>query len=149
MYSLLCRAPELEVLPAAEDFGIGVIPYMPLAGGLLTGKTKSVEGSRTAEVEAEYGIHLGGSNGQLAAFSDLCRELGETETVVALAWTLAQPAVSSPIVGVRTVAHLDGLDRAAELQLSVETLAKLDTIFDINRGRPLRTGKPAPEAYAW
>lgn len=149
MYSLLCRAPELEVLPAAAAFGIGVIPYMPLAGGLLTGKKKATQGSRTANVENEYGIHLGDTNEQMNAFSALCAKIGEKEQVVAIAWTLAQQAVASPIVGVRTVAHLAGLDRAAELRLDTETLAQLDTIFDINRGRPLRTGKPGPEAYAW
>jgi aryl-alcohol dehydrogenase-like predicted oxidoreductase len=149
MYSLLCRAPELEVLPAAEAFGIGVIPYMPLAGGLLTGKKASVTGSRTAAVEEEYGIYLGDVNEQLNAFTDLCSELGEKPHVVAIAWTLAQRAVVSPIVGVRTVTHLEGLDRASELKLDDTTLAKLNDIFDINRGRPLRSGKPAPEAYAW
>jgi len=149
MYSLLCRAPELEVLPAALDLGIGVIPYMPLAGGLLTGKKQSVSGSRTAAVENEYGIYLGDTNEQINAFSELCQQLGEKEHVVAIAWTLAHPAVASPIVGVRTVQHLEGLDRAAELEMDDETLNRLDEIFDINRGRPLRTGKPAPEAYAW
>jgi aryl-alcohol dehydrogenase-like predicted oxidoreductase len=148
MYNLLCRYPELEVLPAAQEFGIGVIPYMPLAGGLLTGKARSVAGSRTSEVEKEYGLTLDESNQQMAAFSQLCREIGEPEHVVAIAWTLAQSAVASPIVGVRTVAQLEGLDRAAELELSADTLARLDEIFDPNRGRPLRVG-PAPEAYAW
>lgn len=148
MYNLLCRYPELEVLPAAEALGIGLIPYMPLAGGLLTGKKQSVEGSRTSQVEGEYGIALGESNNQMNEFSKLCAELGEKEHVVAIAWTLAQPAVASPIVGVRTVGHLDGLDRAAELELSAETLAQLDVIFDPNKGRPLRLGQ-APEAYAW
>ena len=148
MYNLLCRYPELEVLPAAEALGIGLIPYMPLAGGLLVGKKKSVEGSRTHQVENEYGIALGDSNSQMAEFSNLCAELGEKEHVVAIAWTLAQPAVASPIVGVRTVDHLDGLDRAAELELDAETLQKLDVIFDPNKGRPLRLGA-SPEAYAW
>ncbi len=148
MYSLLCRYPELEVLPAALEFGIGVIPYMPLAGGLLTGKTQSIAGSRTSEVEKEYGLTLGESNQQMAEFSSLCRELGEAEHVVAIAWTLAHPAVASPIVGVRTLAHLEGLERAAELELSAGTLARLDKIFNPNLGRLLRVG-PAPEAYAW
>jgi len=148
MFNLLCRYPELEVLPAAEALGIGLIPYMPLAGGLLTGKKQSVEGSRTNQVEGEYGIALGESNKQMNEFSSLCAELGEKEHVVAIAWTRAQPAVASPIVGVRTVGHLDGLDRAAELELSAETLAQLDVIFDPNKGRPLRLGQ-APEAYAW
>jgi aryl-alcohol dehydrogenase-like predicted oxidoreductase len=148
MFNLLCRYPELEVLPAALEFGIGVIPYMPLAGGLLTGKIQSVVGSRTSEVEKEYGLALGESNQQMVDFSSLCRELGEAEHVVAIAWTLAQPAVASPIVGVRTVAQLEGLDRAAALELTPETLARLDQIFAPNHGRPLRVG-PAPEAYAW
>lgn len=147
MYNLLCRYPELEVLPAAQEFGIGVIPYMPLAGGLLTGKKRSAQGSRTAQVEGEYGISVS-DNARLEKFSALCAELGEREPVVAIAWTLAQTAVASPIVGVRTVAHLDGLDRAAELELSPETLHSLDEIFPLREGRPLRTAV-APEAYAW
>ncbi len=147
MYNLLCRYPELEVLPAALDLGIGVIPYMPLAGGLLTGKSASVPGSRTNQVEQEYGITVSQSE-QLAQFAQLCASLGEPAHVVAIAWTLAQPAVASAIVGVRTLDQLDGLTRAAELRLDSETLQKLDAIFDINRGRPLRIA-PAPEAYAW
>jgi len=75
MYNLLCRAPELEVLPAAQDFGIGVMVYMSLAGGLLTGKTQATEGSRTRQVEGEYGISLGPDNQQFAAFSALCGRL--------------------------------------------------------------------------
>jgi len=146
-YNLLSRWPELEVLPAAQNFGIGVLAYMPLAGGLLTGKKVSVSGSRTASVEQEYGISVSG-NPQLEAFSALCREIGELEHVVAIAWVLANPAVSSAIVGIRTVEHLEGLERAAELKLDQETLDRLDDIFNINRGRPLRPG-PAPEAFAW
>ena len=85
--------------------------------GWCTGKKKSASGSRTAAVENEYGIYLGDTNEQMNAFSELCQLLGEKEHVVAIAWTLAHPAVASPIVGVRTVRHLDGLDRAAELEL--------------------------------
>ena len=149
MYNLLCRAPELEVLPAAEALGIGVIPYMPLAGGLLVGKMGSQSGSRTEEVENEYGIFLGETNKRMADFSALCAELGEKEAVVAIAWTLAHPAVTSAIVGIRTLEHLDGMDRAAELELDADILERLDNIFGINNGRPLRTGKSSPEAYAW
>ena len=147
-YNLLNRTPELEVLPAAREFGIGVIPYMPIAGGLLTGKLTSVDGSRTRSVEKEYGINLGEHNAQLMGFSKLCHELGEKEHIVAIAWTLAHPTVSSPIVGIRTVEQLDGIERAADLKLSPEVLAKLDQLFDINHGRPLQTGE-APEAYSW
>ncbi|MBN1247784.1 MAG: aldo/keto reductase [Anaerolineae bacterium] len=146
-YNLFNRIPELEVLPAAQNLGIGVIPYMPLAGGLLTGKTVVKPGSRTAQVWAEYGFS-DDRQPQLDAFSALCRSVGEAEHVVAIAWTLAQPAVASAIVGVRTVAHLEGLERAAALALDADVLARLDEIFDVNRGRPLKLA-PAPEAYAW
>jgi aryl-alcohol dehydrogenase-like predicted oxidoreductase len=148
MYNLLCRIPELEVLPAAREFGIGLIPYMPLAGGLLTGKLKAADGTRTRQVEQEYGISLGEQNQQLIDYSAICRELGEKEQVVAIAWCLANPVVASPIVGIRTVAQLDGLERAAELVLPEDVLARLNELFNVNRGRLLRAG-PAPEAYAW
>jgi aryl-alcohol dehydrogenase-like predicted oxidoreductase len=94
-----------------------VIVYMPLAGGLLSGKTESLDGSRTSQVEQEYGIRIGPENRQFRDFSELCRELGEPEHVVAAAWVLQHPAVASAIVGVRTVDQLAGLDRAAELEL--------------------------------
>lgn len=147
-YNLLNRAPELEVLPAAQDFGIGVLAYMPLAGGMLTGKLQSVEGSRTQSVETEYGIHLEPGNTQFQDYSQLCREIGETEHAVAIAWTLMHPEVHSAIVGIRTLEHLDGLERAAELTLSTDAMQRLDEIFSITRGRPLHSG-PAPEAYSW
>ncbi|SDT09718.1 Predicted oxidoreductase [Friedmanniella luteola] len=147
-YNLLSRVPEMEVLPAAEAFGIGVIVYMPLAGGLLTGKTASFDGSRTQQVEAEYGISLGPENRQFADFTALCRELGEPEHVVATAWVLQHPAVTSAIVGVRTVAQLDGLDRAASLELDAAAMGRLDDLFDINRGRRIGRGR-SPAAHAW
>jgi aryl-alcohol dehydrogenase-like predicted oxidoreductase len=145
-YNLLNRYPELEVIPAAEDSGIGLFPYMPLAGGLLTGQKKAVEGSRTRAVELEYGLDLGSE--QFAAWSTLCAEIGEPEFVVAIAWVLANPVVSSAIVGVRTLRHLDGLEQAAELKLDADVMARLDEIFDINLQRPLKMA-PAPEAFAW
>jgi aryl-alcohol dehydrogenase-like predicted oxidoreductase len=147
MYSLLCRWPELEVLPAALDLGIGVIPYMPLAGGILTTKVQSEASSRTASVENEYGITVGSE--QIKTFQTLCSDLGESPVAVAIAWTLAQPAISSAIVGIRKLSHLDEMERASELVLGEETLEKLNELFDTNKGRPIRKSQPAPEAYAW
>lgn len=147
MYNLLCRWPELEVLPAALDMGIGVIPYMPLAGGILTSKLQSESGSRTGEVENEYGISV--SSDQIKTFQTLCSDLGESPVAVAIAWTLAHPAVSSAIVGIRTQAHLDDMERASEIDLDEDILMRLDELFDTNKGIPIRTSKPAPEAYAW
>ena len=147
-YNLLSRVPEMEVLPAAQEFGIGVIVYMPLGGGLLTGKTESLSGSRTQQVEEEYGISLGPDNSQFRDFSALCQDIGEPEHVVATAWVLQHPAVSSAIVGVRTVEQLDGLDRAAALTLDDAAMSRLDEIFDINKGRKIGAGR-SPQAHAW
>ena len=148
MYNLYCRYPELEVLPAARACGIGILAYMLLSGGLLTGNRQAESGSRTASVEKEYEIPLA-ENKQLDAFSALCKELGEEERNVAIAWTLANPADTSAIVGIRKVEHLEGILRAAELTLDDEVMGKLNDIFDINRSRPLRNSKETPEAYAW
>lgn len=147
-YNLLNRIPELEVLPAGKEFGIGILAYMPLAGGLLTGKLTAPAGSRTSDVEKEYHMNLGDHNQQLVDFSKLCHDLGEKEHIVATAWTLAHPEVHSAIVGIRKVEQLDGIERAAELELGADVIAGLDEIFDINHGRPLQKG-PAPEAYSW
>jgi aryl-alcohol dehydrogenase-like predicted oxidoreductase len=146
-YNLLNRIPELEVLPAALDLGIGVLAYMPLGGGLLTGKKPAVEGSRTQSVAREYGL-TEAHHAQLEAYAALCREIGEPESAVAIAWVLANPAVASAIVGVRRLGHLEVLERASALRLDAGTMARLGEIFDINHGRPLQPG-PAPEAYAW
>ena len=146
-YNLLSRYPELEVIPAAKAYGIGIMVYMPLAGGLLTGKKPAVPGSRTEAVAKEYamGARL---DDQLAEYSRLCQAIGEPESAVAIAWTLANPAVYSAIVGVRTLAHLDGLEHASTLKLARDVIARLEQLFNINAGRPLRPG-PAPEAFAW
>ena len=147
MYNLLCRYSELELLPAAQDMGIGVLAYMPLAGGLLSGQKHVFEGSRSQQVEQEYDMQIE-QNNQLAAFTKICQEIGEPETVVAIAWNLANPAVTSAVVGIRSVKHLEGLNRAVELSLNTEVLGRLNEIFDINQGRRLRPAA-SPEAYAW
>jgi aryl-alcohol dehydrogenase-like predicted oxidoreductase len=147
-YNLLNRVPEMEVLPAAQEFGIGVIAYMPLGGGLLTGKTESLDGSRTRQVEEEYGIRIGPENSQFGDFSAVCKEIGEPEHVVATAWVLQHQAVDSAIVGVRAVAQLEGLDRAAQLSIDQAAMERLNQIFDINKGRRIGTGR-SPWAHSW
>jgi aryl-alcohol dehydrogenase-like predicted oxidoreductase len=98
-------------------------------------------------VENEYGVSV--SSDQIKEFQGICSDLGESPAAVAVAWTLAQPAISSAIVGIRKLSHLDDMDRAGELALSEDTLKRLDKLFDTNKGRPIRTSKAAPEAYAW
>lgn len=147
-YNLLSRYPELEVIPAAGDRGIGLMPYMPLGGGLLTGNVSPEKGSRTAEVAAEYGLPPLDQFSPLIEYRKLCDELGENPTAVAIAWVLHNPVVYSAIVGVRTEAQLDHLERASELSLSEDVLARLDAMFPYTANRALAQG-PAPEAFAW
>lgn len=138
-FSLLCRLPELEVLPAAEEHGIGVIAWSPLDGGLLGGNAlRPVEGSKRANNPERVEQH----RAQLEAFEKLCRELGESEANVALAWTLTRPAMTAPIIGPRTLEQFTESLRAVEIELSAETLARLDEIFP-------GPGGSAPKAYAW
>jgi len=85
----------------------------------------------------------------LQEFSSLCRELGEKENVVAGAWLLANPTVSSIIIGVRTLEQLEDLDRTTELVLQEDVVKKISDLFPLASGRRLRNNLPAPEAYAW
>lgn len=137
-YNLLCRLPELEVLPAAEELGIGVVAWSPLEGGLLGGNaSKKVPGSRT-ERNPRYEQHAK----QLDEFAALCHELGESEANVALAWTLVHPAMTAPIIGPRTLEQLEGALRVCEIELDEAVLKRLDEIFP-------GPGGSAPQAYAW
>ncbi|MCL1897790.1 MAG: aldo/keto reductase [Micrococcales bacterium] len=139
-YSLRCRLPELEVLPACQELGLGVIPWSPLDGGLLGGQiTTGQTGPRTGEAldrltEAERAA--------LTGFEAACKEIGERPADVALAWTLHHPAVTAPIIGPRTLDHFNQSLRALEIDLEADFLAKLDELFP-------GPGGPSPEAYAW
>jgi aryl-alcohol dehydrogenase-like predicted oxidoreductase len=138
-FSLLCRLPELEVLPAAEEHGIGVIAWSPLDGGLLSGHAlKPQSGSKRANNPERTEKH----RAQLEAYEKLCRELGESEANVALAWTLTRPAMTAPIIGPRTIEQFQDSLRAVEIVLDEATLARLDEIFP-------GPGGDAPRAYAW
>ncbi|CAM4306477.1 MAG: aldo/keto reductase [Paenibacillus macerans] len=137
-YSLLCRLPELEVLPAAGELGIGVIPWSPLDGGILGGNLNPQPGSRT-EKQAERVEKL---RPQLERFNSLCKELGESAATVALAWTLANPAVTAPIIGPRTLQQFEETLRVVDVELSEDTLKAIDEIFP-------GPGGEAPKAYAW
>jgi aryl-alcohol dehydrogenase-like predicted oxidoreductase len=140
IYNLLVRDVELEVLPAAQDYGLGVIPWSPLNGGLLGGVVrKEREGSRRTSGRAKEALEA--NRAAIEAYEDLCETLGEEPAHVGLAWLLAQPAVTAPIIGPRTMDQLDGTMRALEIELSDKTLAQLDEIFPGH--------KTAPEHYAW
>jgi aryl-alcohol dehydrogenase-like predicted oxidoreductase len=139
LYNLNARTVELEVLPACRAFGVGVIPWSPLGGGLLGGVLEKTEGGRRSEERMRQRIEK--LRPQLEAYEGFCRELGEQPANVALAWLLHNPAVTAPIIGPRTIEQLNGSLRATEIQLG-EGLARLNEIFP-------GPGGEAPEAYAW
>jgi len=141
IYNLLTRDVELEVLPACEDYGIGVIPWSPLHGGLLGGIIRKTEtGKRRLGGRAKDALKE--NRKAIKAWEDLCDELGENPADVGLAWLLAQPAVTAPIIGPRTMEQLDGSLRSLQIKLKKDVLARLDDIFP-------GPGGTAPEAYAW
>jgi aryl-alcohol dehydrogenase-like predicted oxidoreductase len=140
LYNLNARTVELEVLPACEAYGMGVIPWSPLAGGLLGGALQKASEGRRSSGGVQKSIEE--NRGKLEAWEGLCRELGEQPADVALAWLLHNKVVTAPIIGPRTLEQLDGSLRAVEIELSDETLKKLDEIFP-------GPGGTAPEAYAW
>ena len=140
VYNLDNRMVELEVLPAADHYGLGVIPWSPLAGGLLGGAlSKAAKGRRSNE---DFKKRVEEKRTQLEAYEDLCDKLGETPAAVALAWLLHNPIVTAPIIGPRNIDQLESAVKATEIKLDDETLKKLDEIWP-------GPGGSAPEAYAW
>src|SRR6202041_3016855 len=114
IYNLLTRDIELEVLPAAISYGVGVIPWSPLQGGLLGGVLKKErEGRRRVGGRAKATVER--KHAEIEAYEDLCDKLGEEPANVALAWLLHQDGVTAPIIGPRTIGHLDDAQRAVEL----------------------------------
>jgi len=141
IYNLLVRDVELEVLPAAEGYGLGVIPWSPLHGGLLGGVIrKQNEGKRRLEGRSAEALEK--HRPQIEQWEAFCAELGEDPAHVGIAWLLHQPAVTAPIIGPRTLDQLDGLvDKALAITLTDKHLLQLDEIFPGH--------KTAPEDYAW
>ncbi len=138
LYNLMARTVELEVLPACRDYGLGVIPWSPLAGGLLGGT--STEGVRRSGERQQKIIER--NREKFDRYEKLCADIGEQPANVALAWLLSNDAVTAPIIGPRTMEQLDGALRVPDIELSDETLKTLDKIFP-------GPGGEAPEAYAW
>src|SRR5207248_3213356 len=140
LYNLAARTVELEVLPACQAYGLGVIPWSPLGGGLLGGALRKAQTGRRASSGVQEAVEK--NRTKLEAYEHFCAELGEEPAHVALAWLLANPVVTAPIIGPRTTEQIDGTLRALEIAMSKETLEKLDEIFP-------GPGGAAPEAYAW
>ncbi|WP_436873421.1 aldo/keto reductase [Kosakonia sacchari] len=140
IYNLAARTVELEVIPACRHYGLGLIPWSPLAGGLLGGVLKQVANGRRAR--PTFARLIEQYREQLEAYEGLCRDLGEAPSDVALAWLLRNPVVTAPLVGPRTVGQLKDALHATTLALSGDTMRSLEEIWP-------GPGGEAPQAYAW
>jgi len=127
-YNLLWRDAEREVFPACKCEGLGVITYSPIGGGLLGGNVSDPEKGARSDSEYIRGL-LEKYRGQIEEYEAFCEELGESPAVVAVAWQLANPVITSPIVGPRKLDHLTSMSRAVELELDAQALERLESIF--------------------
>lgn len=140
IYNLISRTVELEVIPAAQHYGLGLLPWSPLEGGLLGGVLKKTEqGGRRTEGRAKEALET--HRDALVQYEDFADEIGVAPGILALAWLLHQPAVTAPIVGPRIQDQLDDALKALDVELDADMLGRLDTIFPGHR--------TAPEDYAW
>ncbi len=140
IYSLRNRHVELEVIPACRAMGVGVIPWSPMAGGLLCGIFDKPKSGRRSRDPLQKSVEK--LRPQIEQYEKLCKELNEEPANVALAWVLHNKDVTSPIVGPRTLKQLEENVSSIDIKLSEETLKKLDEIWP-------GPGNQAPEAYAW
>jgi aryl-alcohol dehydrogenase-like predicted oxidoreductase len=137
VYNLAQRTVELEVVPAAEHYGMGILPWSPLASGQLGGVLRKADRNRSSDLDA-----LGSRRAQIEEYERFASANGFDPAELALAWLLHQPAVTAPVVGPRTEAQLTGAIAALEISLDAGQLAELDRIWP-------GPGGQAPEAYAW
>jgi aryl-alcohol dehydrogenase-like predicted oxidoreductase len=140
IYNLEQRTLELEVLPACRHYGLGVIPWSPLAGGLLAGALQKQAEGRRGHVDFEKRVEK--KRPQLERYEKLCKDLGESPADIGIAWLLHNPIVTAPIIGPRTMDQLTGALHASEIVLSSETMKTLDEIWP-------GPGGEAPKAYSW
>jgi len=140
LYNLDARTVELEVVPACEDYGVGLLPWSPLAGGLLGGVLADREaGGRRGGERMQRQIEK--NRNKLEAWEKVCADIGSPPSDVALSWLLHNPVVTAPIIGPRTVEQLDGAMGALDVQLGDDVLIEIDRIFP--------GPGTAPEGYAW
>ena len=140
LYNLRERSIELEVIPACRAYGLGLIPWSPLDGGMLGGMLQKAKEGRRAnpDLQKRAKPHLP----KIRAYEAKCKAWGEKPADVALAWLLHNPIVTAPIIGPRTLEQLDGSLRALKIKLNKTELEELDHLFP-------GPGGEAPEAYAW
>ncbi len=147
IYNLLTRHVELEVIPAAQHYGIGIIPWSPLHGGLLSGALRRIkEGTagRAGEAGGRSMNELAEHRATIEAYEKLCESIEADPADVSIAWLLSRPGVTAPIIGPRTLSQLDSSPRAFDVTLDDGVLGQLDQLFPA-----VGKGGPGPEAWAW
>ncbi len=133
-YSILVRGIEADILPVCQEYGMGVIPWSPLAGGWLSGRFGSGKdnSSRRAErLPARYDMSDPANQRKLEAvdrLTEVAEQVGLSMVELALAFVLAHPAVTAPIIGPRTMEHLESQLAAADITLDTATLDRIDEI---------------------
>ncbi|MGW3998402.1 aldo/keto reductase [Amycolatopsis sp. NPDC004772] len=137
-YSLIRRDAERDLIPMARELGLGVTPYSPLGGGVLSGKYRGAGsgGSTRRGFNAGLGLVTDRTLAVADAVTEVAASAGRTPAQVALAWTLRNPAVTAPIVGARTLAQLAGNLGALDVEFTPEQVARLDEVSAIELGYP-------------
>ncbi len=131
MYHLLDRSIEQEVMPAAEELGMGLVVWSPLAGGLLTGKYNDgvPQGSRAANTRWLQGALTPQNIEKVRQLTAIAQEIGCTTAQLALAWLLTRPQITSVITGATTLDHVRSNLKAAQLELDQDVVDKVDALF--------------------
>ncbi|KAA8887648.1 aldo/keto reductase [Nocardia colli] len=143
IYNLTTRFAEAEVLPAARAYGIAVLAWSPLHGGLLGGAVRKLaDGTAVKSAQGRALEALHAQRDTIVEYERFCAEIGRDPAQVGLAWVLAHAEVTAAVIGPRTPAHVDGAIEALEVSLSAAELARLDALFP-----PLGRGGPAPDAW--
>ncbi len=144
-YSLINRAAERDLIPMARAMGLGVTPYSPLGGGVLSGKYSRADLTAASAEPGEssrksFNAALGMVTERTIAVAEVVREIAaevsHTPAQVALAWTLQNPGVTAPVVGARTLEQLEGNLGALEVGFTADQLARLDEVSRIDLGHP-------------
>jgi NDP-hexose 2,3-enoyl reductase len=143
VYNLVTRHIEVEVIPACQRYGVAVLPWSPLHGGLLGGVLRKLnEGAAMKSAQGRAQEALASHGKAVEAYEELCARIGVEPAALGLAWVLSRPGVTAPVVGPRSVGQLESSLRALDIELTAETLAELDTIFP-----PISKGGPGTEAW--
>ncbi|MFG2895038.1 aldo/keto reductase [Streptomyces sp. NPDC048248] len=145
VYNMVTRYVELELIPAAQRYGVAVLAWSPLHGGLLSGALRKLEeGTAVKTAQGRAMQALEAHRDAVAGYEKLCAGIGADPAEVGMAWVMSRPGVTAPVIGPRSIGQLESALGALDLNLTDELLAEIDQLFP-----PLGNGGPGPEAWAW